>query len=150
MKLEHLCDVNMQFVGESVVVQPSGSKEGEAYVAAEGTVSGDRLRGAIHATDYLRLREDGVYVLDAQGYIATEDGAKVLVRFGGLSTPSDLPGVRRALLSPFTFQASDPRYQWLNAAFAVAEGKIGAGTPGILLRVYLCINDLVREGMPFH
>ena len=147
MRLEHLCDLDLRYVGESVWIKPYGDKEAAGYGQGDGTVSGSRLRGTFRWTNHPRRREDGVWLPDVHGYIATEDGARILITIQGYSVLEDTPGVKRAIVAVSTFRTSNAQYRWLNFALGVVEGEIDEETEQVRMRAFVCINE-IASGPP--
>jgi hypothetical protein len=112
-----------------------------------GTMKGPKLGGMVAWANHPRRREDGVWLPDVHGSIATADGAKLLFEMRGYSVLEKAAGERRAITAVLLFQASDPRYKWLNTAVAPAEGEIDEETGRVSLRVFVCVNE-VASGPP--
>lgn len=114
-----------------------------------GELEGKRLRGKFvgGGGDWLVLGDDGFGRLDVRAQLETNDGAFVYVSYvTGLLQLTD--GVQGALGGgPGTdfgdqyfrtnpvFETGDPRYQWLNQAVFVGEGRVLQG-PAVEYRVY--------------
>jgi hypothetical protein len=96
---------------------------------AEGRFDGERLAGRMvgkAAADFPLFSLDGaVAAIDARLTIETEDGAHILMRYGGRLIRSDGPQGRVAYVAP-TFDTGHGRYLWLNAVQAVGKGRISA------------------------
>jgi hypothetical protein len=150
MKLEELCNLDMYYRGDDAWIKPFGDKEAAGFGSGNGTVTGSRLAGKMTWANHPRRREDGVWCPDLNGFIVTEDGAKVLVSIQGYSVLEDAPEYRRSILAALTFQAADPNYRWLNFVLGVGEGEIVEGAPGSQeadhwwLRVYTCANETAK------
>jgi len=144
MRLEHLCDVDMSYVGETVRMEPYGGKESEWFGQLEGTLRGPKLSGRLHWANHARKREDGVWCPDAHGYVTTNDGARIFMTMRGYNlrrSDSDLGSV----VATCTFGTSDERYRWLNAVIAVAEGTRDVQANNTRLRVFACVNEIDAE-----
>lgn len=100
-----------------------------------GTVAGPHFSGTIlHGTgDWMRIREDGVAIVDVRACLGTNDGARISVTYGGfLDLGPD--GFTKALHGAFVplpplvvtpvFETSEPRYAWLNRARCVGVGRV--------------------------
>ncbi|MBI4415948.1 MAG: DUF3237 family protein [Euryarchaeota archaeon] len=150
MRLEKLCDMDMYYRGEGVWLRPFGEKEAAGFGSGDGEVRGERLRGRMVWSNHPRRREDGVWCPDCHGYITTEDGAQILVSIRGYSVREETPDVRRAILTTVSFQASDPRYRWLNFVIGVGEGEIEenprdkSDLDHWWLHVYACVNEVAK------
>ena len=60
---------------------------------------------------------------DCRGFIATDDGAKILFTVQGYSLDETTSSVRRAIAAAVWFRAQDERYRWLTTTDASAKGK---------------------------
>jgi hypothetical protein len=89
-----------------------------------GRFEGPRLKGDVLAPagDWVRLAGDGSMRLDVRMLLRTDDGADILMTYGGVS--ADGGATIRAAPS---FETGDERYAWLNAVQAVATGESGGG-----------------------
>lgn len=83
-------------------------------------VTGERLRGHLHgraSADWLQLSPLGFGIVDVKMTIETDDGALVLVTYGGRLQLETVT----AYTAP-TFHTGDERYAWLNGIQAAAKG----------------------------
>ena len=147
MRLEHLCDVDMKYVGETVDMNPYGRAEGEWFGQLEGVLRGPKLNGQLHWANHARQREDGVWCPDAHGYVTTKDGAKIFMTMRGYNVRRAEPPALGSIVATCTFGTSDERYRWLNEVIAVAEGTRDAQANETRLRVFACINEMT-PGIP--
>ena len=101
---------------------PSGTRV--VVECTAGRIDGPRLRGDVVAPsgDWVRLGADGSLRLDVRMLLRTDDGADILMTYGGVS--NDGGATIRAAPS---FETGDERYAWLNALQAVATGESGGG-----------------------
>ncbi|HEV7127374.1 MAG TPA: DUF3237 family protein [Ktedonobacterales bacterium] len=149
MRLTYLCDIELTFEDDPVLVRPFGGEEGTAFGQGEGTVSGERVRGTVRWSNHAHRRSDGAMLPDLRGVIATEDGATILFAQQGRTVWSETPEGRvGSQLLWVLFETEDARYRWLNDAFCVQEGKVafpiarGRGHLGSA-RIYECVNELL-------
>lgn len=105
-----------------------------------GHFEGPRLRGRILPSggDWLLLRPDGHGRLDVRATFETHDGAFVYLAYYGIIEMTQAVndalagqggtdyGEHHFLTQP-RFETGDPRYAWLNAVVAVAEGRVLPG-----------------------
>jgi hypothetical protein len=149
MKLEHLCDLELEYRREPLyadilkLVAPYDTLEGSLYGEGDATFRGPRLSGTARWANHAHRRSDGVNLPDTHGVIRTEDGAFVLFTFQGRTLPT-LDDKRRQLLT-VCFEAEDERYRWLNDSVCVLEGVISSAITGsgkMRARVYSCIHEL--------
>ena len=117
-----------------------------------GRVEGPHLNGRVvpdGGADWIRIRPDGVGLLDVRFCLETEDNALIFVHWQGRSwskpedadyaydvTKTDDPGGawRYYFRTAPLFETSDPRYAWLNDIVAVSKSRTGDGGP--IHRVY--------------
>jgi hypothetical protein len=107
------------------------------YDVTGGHLTGPKLRARVLPSggDWILVRPDGHGLLDVRAAAETEDGAVVYVQYygvidlgprvqalieaGGSSDYGELYFVTQP-----RFETGDPRYAWLNAVMAVAEGRL--------------------------
>jgi hypothetical protein len=101
---------------------PTGSRV--IVECTEGRFDGPRMTGEVVAPsgDWVRRGTDGSLRLDVRMLLRTDDGADILMSYGGVST--DGGATIRAAPS---FETGDERYAWLNVVQAVATGESGGG-----------------------
>lgn len=138
MRLEHLCDFDLAYTTDFLLVQPFGGEEGAGYGEGDGTVTG-RLSGRVRWVNHPRRRSDAVMLPSTDGWVETDDGSRVLFTFEG-RTPTTGPQAGQQLLR-VGFVAEEP-YAWLNTVFAVAEGRVHFETLRALIRVHECLHEL--------
>ena len=138
MRLEYVCELELGYPSGFHLIRPYGGEEGTGFGVLDGTVGGPRLRGVVQAVNHPHRRSDGAMHPDLHGTIATDDGARLMLRVRG-RTRFGADGTGRQTLV-VAFEAEDVRYRWLNDLVCVYEGVIamprGSG------QVYACINDL--------
>lgn len=138
MRLEPLCEFDIGYTTEFVLLQPFGTEEGAAYGEGDGRVSG-RLTGTVRWINHARRRSDATMLPDTHGLIETDDGPRVWFHLYG-RTPTVGPTAWQQLLR-IEF-VGDGDYEWLNLVFAVAEGRVNAETMRALIRAYECVHEL--------
>src|SRR5262245_59443522 len=102
---------------------PSGTRV--VYEVLAYRWEGERLRArqkGVAAADWLIIGSEGTGTLDVRVTLETDDGALILVQYGGRIDLSGAPG-RPAYAAP-RFDTGDPRYAWLNRLQAVAKGTL--------------------------
>jgi Protein of unknown function (DUF3237) len=108
-----------------------------------GTVEGPRIRGTIlpPTGDWLRAMPGGSLRVDARMSIATDDGARIHVRYGGVIVIAPADFARMAagetlgpeemyFITAPTFQTADSRYAWLNQVQAIGKAVALKGGEG--------------------
>ena len=89
-----------------------------------GTFEGPKLRGVVEGPggDWVLVGADGTMRLDVRLLLHTDDGADILMMYGGVASD----GGKTIRAAP-TFETGDERYAWLNSVQGVATGTSGAG-----------------------
>ncbi len=144
MRLDQLCDMELVYressFGEKfLLARPYGGQEGSGYGEGDGSVRGERMKGAVRWVNHPHRRSDGSMLPDAHGVIKTDDGAFVMFALQGRTVWVNETG--RQLLS-VVFESEDSRYTWLNNTFCVLEGAIDSATLKMKARVYSCVSDM--------
>jgi Protein of unknown function (DUF3237) len=117
---------------EPIGVTPEGLRI--AWLVEQGRFVGPRLSAVMlpGATDWMRIRADGVGIVSVRACLQTATGARLYMSYGGmLDFGSD--GYARALRGEFdprlplvvapTFETSDESLSWLNRAQCIGVGK---------------------------
>jgi hypothetical protein len=124
MPLEHLFDAELEYRPGMAPLAEHG--DGELIGSGEGSVDGQRLRGALRWTLFEGEGGDLVCTMHPILTIHTEDGASIGIEGRGYAhrtTPSDqLWRVAATLL----FSANEDGYAWLDGALGVWEGEFDA------------------------
>jgi hypothetical protein len=101
----------------------------------EGTFVGPGVEATIlpGATDWSRIRKDGVGTVNVQATLETRTGARIYARYGGLFDLGP-DGYARALRDDFdplppvvvtpVYTTADPQFEWLNRAQCIGVGRI--------------------------
>lgn len=114
-----------------------------------GTFEGERLKGTVLSGggDWILIGADGFGRLDVRAQFATNDGAKLYLRYEGLlemnaATTAAVSGTSgqtgfgdHYFRTCPRFETGDPRYAWLNRTLFVAEGHFLPG-PTVEYKVY--------------
>lgn len=92
-------------------------------MATGGTFHGPRLRGSVRAGggDTFTVRSSGSIRLDVRLVLTCDDGAHILMTFGGVATPEQEGMALR--IAP-RFEAPDGEHAWLNDVQAVGWGEV--------------------------
>ncbi len=141
MRLEHLCDLDWNYQtqeiygGRFVRFNPFGGKDEVGMGDLVGTLTGERLTGAIRGINTPVVLGDGVVLPDFRGLIRTHDDVPILCTLQGRTLFDDPRG---DVILRVTFAAEDERYRWLNRAFCIFEGGVNPRPGG---RMYICVNE---------
>lgn len=108
------------------------------------------------AADWMRIRRDGVAIVNVQACFETRDGARVYGSYGGIFDLGP-DGYARALRDEYddlppvvvtpTYATADPRFQWLNRAQCVGVGRVDMSALRVEFDVYAVhVGDRVYDG----
>lgn len=131
---------------ERVGVTPDGLRIN--WHVIDGTFVGPGLDAIVlpGAADWMRIRHDGVAIVDVQACFKTRDGALVNGKYGGIFDLGP-DGFARAVRDEFdalppvvvtpTYATSAPALQWLNRAQCVGVGRVDMGALRVEFDVYV-------------
>jgi hypothetical protein len=111
---------------DATITGAFGAEE-ENFLLAEGRCEGGiagRFRGANHP----RRRTDGTYLMNFQGFIETEDGARLLFDYQGYGRAYGTPG-RRQVVGTARHYSEQEAYKRLNDAICVIGGEVRRPDP---------------------
>jgi hypothetical protein len=124
LELVPLCTLDVTLADPIVIGDgPAGLRL--IYEVLEATVEGERLQGKMlgrAGADWVTVAGT-VGTLDVRFTMETHDGAIVFVSYQGRTDLGDGPAKSIIYVAP-KFEASDPRYVWLNAVQAVGKGVL--------------------------
>jgi hypothetical protein len=107
------------------------------YDVLGGRAEGPRLRGRLleSGADWILVDASGIGRLDVRATLETHDAARIYMQYFGVLEMND--AVQNAIagggstdfgdtyfMTQPRFETGDPRYAWLNAVVAVAEGRV--------------------------
>jgi len=143
MRLEHVCDMELSYQGAFTLVQPYGGQEGAGFGIGTGVASGEQVSGTVRWAHHPRRRSDGTHLIDAHAVITTEEGCEIVCAWRGRALPgAGGDGFQGVYILAALFEAEDARYQWLNQAVCIAEGRHHPETLRLQLRFYACVPDI--------
>ncbi len=117
------------------------------FLVKGGTFEGPNLHGRVvpdSGADWIRIRPDGVGMLDVRFCLETHDNALLYLQWEGrcwsdpedseyafdVEKPDDPSGAWRYYFrSAPQFETGDPRYKWLNDIVSVCKSRTGDGGP---------------------
>ena len=117
------------------------------WLIGEGRFVGPQIEGVVlpGAADFMRVRRDGVAIVDVRACLETTTGARIFVAYGG-SLDLGADGYRRALRGEFatlpplvvtpTFETSDPGLSWLNRVRCFGVGRVDTQALTYVFDVY--------------
>ena len=107
------------------------------WLDVDGSFAGPELSGVFlpGAADWMRIRPDGMAIVDARACLETPTGARIDLTYGGRldlgadgyarGLRADFPQLPPLVVTP-TFATSDKRYEWLNRAQCIGVGRVDA------------------------
>lgn len=117
------------------------------WYVEEGRFAGPDVSGVIlpGSGDWMRIREDGIALVDVRASLQTSDGARIYATYSGiLDLGSD--GYARAVRGEFApfppiivspvFQTSDTRYSWINRLQCTGVGRVDTAERSYELDIY--------------
>lgn len=130
---------------EKVGATPEGLRIN--WHVVEGRFEGPSLRATIlpGATDWMRIRPDGVGIVAVTASLETETGARLFTSYGGMFDLG-VDGYQRALRDEFdplpplvltpTYQTADPNLAWLNRVQCLGVGSVDLASLELAVDVY--------------
>jgi Protein of unknown function (DUF3237) len=123
-------------VGPALEIGPLPHGQRRVIPIEGGEFAGPRLRGQALpvGADWIFIRPDGVAEIDVRATLRTDDGALILMRYGGYrhgppdvmarlarGEPAD-PASYYFRITP-VFETGSPRYAWLNRIVSAGTGR---------------------------
>jgi truncated hemoglobin YjbI len=131
---------------EVVGVTPEGLRIN--WHVTSGTFAGPGLDAIVlpGAADWMRIRRDGVAIVNVQACFETRQGVRVFGSYGGIFDLGP-DGFARALRDEYdelppvvvtpTYATADPRLEWLNRAQCVGVGRVDMSALRVEFDVYV-------------
>ena len=117
------------------------------WYVEEGSFAGPDVSGVMlpGSGDWMRVREDGIALVNVRASLQTSDGARIYATYSGiLDLGSD--GYARAVRGEFApfppiivspvFQTSDTRYSWINRLQCTGVGRVDTAERSYELDIY--------------
>lgn len=120
-ELELLFTLDLHYQGP-IELAPMGDTMGQLVGGGDGMVIGPQVRDTVHWSNYETTGEDLVCALQVPGVIDTDDGAQIQFEGREFAMPIMEGGQRWRVAGVLRFKTNDPRYIWLNDAFALTSG----------------------------
>ncbi|MVU82760.1 DUF3237 family protein [Nocardia sp. ET3-3] len=144
--VEHLMDINLKFQETQIFRTPAAFRL--IAVAAQGTFSGPRLRGAIRpgGGDWLTMGKDLICRLDVRATLRTDDGEYLYLTATGRVALTDPAAMQRYMAGETlrgedirartlpVFETGAEQYSWLNGTVNVGFAELSR--THIAYRVY--------------
>ena len=94
-----------------------------AYGVMAGSITGERLSGALQLTNLARRRPDNVNEPTLRGLLTLQDGARAWVELDGIAILRT-EDQARVFVTSCRFRTGESRYEWLNTVFGILEGVL--------------------------
>ena len=124
MPLEHLFDAELEYRAGMAPLAEHG--DGELIGSGEGSVDGERVRGALRWTLF-EAGGDLVCTMHPILTIHTEDGASIRIEGRGNAHRATRTDQLWFVAATLLFSANEESYGWLDGALGVWEGEFDAG-----------------------
>jgi hypothetical protein len=143
MKLELLCSLDIEYLGDFHQAQPYCKQGGPGWGIGKGAMTGDRLAGNAQWSNHPMQRGDGAMLPNLRGVVGTHDGGEVIFELSGRTVWFDRDGQRvgRQLLM-MLLESADDRYAWLNNTVRICEGALDPANGTAHIKVYTCTSEL--------
>ncbi len=117
------------------------------WYVTDGSFAGPDVSGVVlpGSGDWMRIREDGVALVNVRASLQTSDGARIYATYGGVldlgpdgyagAVRGEFPSFPPVVVSP-VFQTSDTRYSWLNRLQCTGVGRVDTATRSYELDIY--------------
>lgn len=145
---EHVCSFSATLDAPQVVgPTPDGLRQ--IVYTTGGTLTGTKINGTLLAGggDWLRVRSDGVFVVDVRATVQLDDGSLAFMSYPGYAVmPQEMFG--RILggeevdgseyyfrVSP-RFETASEQYGWLNHTIFIGTGQLGPGLASVTYEFY--------------
>jgi hypothetical protein len=126
MELMLLGAVELRYTSLDVLDIGNG---GYAYGVMAGSITGERLSGALQLTNLARRRPDNVNEPTLRGLLTLRDGARAWVELDGIAILRTEDQARVFVMS-CRFRTGESRYEWLNTVFGILEGVLDVSPGG--------------------
>jgi len=126
MELMLLGAVELRYTSLDVLDIGNG---GYAYGVMAGSITGERLSGALQLTNLARRRPDNVNEPTLRGLLTLQDGARAWVELDGIAILRT-EDQARIFVTSCRFRTGESRYEWLNTVFGILEGILDVSPGG--------------------
>lgn len=123
IELVSLCEMTLKLAPPIDIGQtPSGHRMIAEALDAEVTGRINATLAGTSSADWITSTSAGHFILDVRLAIRTDDGALIMVTYGGRMRYVEGSGLV-CYVAPL-FETGDPRYAWLNEIQAVGKGLL--------------------------
>lgn len=161
-RLVHLARVTVPLEDPPIVVGATPDGLRIIYpLGRGGTVDGPHMKGVVEHVggDWMRVREDGVGIVDLRALVTTSDGAKIMAEYSGVADfgvnghaallAGKPPAAIEINMAP-RFLTANPRWAWINRLQLAAFGRVTMDTLLVQYDLYAMQSEAVGGGGPNH
>jgi hypothetical protein len=148
LRTDHVATFDISLEAPQVIGQVADGLRQIVYVKG-GTATGSRLNGTVlpGGGDWLRVRSDGMFILDVRVTLELDDGQLALLTeegyavipqdvFGRIAAGEEVDPSEYSIRAVMRFETASEQYAWLNQALFVATGTLGPRVETITYQVY--------------
>ena len=123
-----------ELISGRVAPPPEGARFDMAF---EGSIEGEKLKGAIAGVDFAEVRADGRFQLHIHAEITTDDGEKISFFADGILIPPEVDKSVAPLRCNVRLTASSPKYSWVNQLQVWVRGSVNLNSGEIVMKAYV-------------
>lgn len=145
---EHVCTFSATLDAPQVVgPTPDGMRQ--IVYTTGGTLTGSKINGTllVGGGDWLRVRSDGVFIIDVRATVQLDDGNLAYLSypgyavmpqemFGRILGGEEVDGSEYYFRVLPRFETASEQYAWLNHSIFVATGQLGPGLASVVYEMY--------------
>lgn len=145
---EHVGTFSASLDVPQVVGQVADGFRQIVYVKS-GTVSGSKLNGTVlpGGGDWVRVRSDGIFVLDVRVTIELDDGQLALMTesaygvipqavFGRIAAGEEVDPAEYSVRAVMRFETASEQYAWINQTLFIGVGTLGPRVETVSYEIY--------------
>lgn len=122
-----------ELISGRVAPPPEGAR---IDVAFEGSIEGEKLKGAIAGVDFAEVRADGRFQLHVHAEITTDDAEKISFLADGILVPPEGDTSVVSLRYNVRLTTSSPKYSWVNQLQVWVRGNVDLNSGEIGVKAY--------------
>lgn len=122
-----------EFISGQVSLPPEGAR---FDIAFEGSISGEKLSGALAGVDFAEVRADGRFQLNMHAEITTDDGEKIAYFADGIFVPPEDDTRIAQVRYSVRLTTASPKYSWVNKLQIWACGSVNVNKGEISVKAY--------------
>jgi hypothetical protein len=139
VELVELARMHLRYRSLDVVRYEVGA---QFYGVMEGSLTGERIGGALHLTNLAQGRPDGVNTPTLRGLLTTPQGDLVWLEMDGLATLRQ-PDEARVFVTTCRLRTAAASLSWVNSVVGAVEGVLDTETGEAHAVLYECRPTLI-------